>query len=807
MLRNYLTATIRNFWKYPGYSLINIVGLSVGIASYLLLLIVVQFETSHDTFYPDGERLYKVVRSTRTSSGGPEYTFRTFGPLGPVLEETFPEVESAVRLFMRYGFFRHNEKMLSGRICVTDPAVFDVFNFDIVAGDPETVFAEPFAIFVTESTAKRFFGDEDPMGKTLTISERYLPGDFVIRGIIRDHPANSHIRFDALTATVPKNRHTDQLWGMWRPQSNSRQVATYVKLRAGADPGGLESKLSQIVETYMGSEWVDKIGYELMPLQSVWLYARQDFGIGSYGDISLLYTIGIIAGSILMIACINYVNLATARSQRRALEVGLRKVVGANRPQIALQFLGESVLVACLATGFGIVVAWMFLPTFNDMTNLNITFDILNPMAITGLFVVVAGVGVLSGLYPAFIFSSFAPTVVLKGAMSRTREGIWLRRTLVIVQFGISVILGVCILVMDKQMAFIANKALGFNPKNILAVSRPFDNRPDLQERLKTLRKEFGRHPSILSSTGSRSFPGMTSSSNIIWIPDGAVQTEYRAPLLPVDEDFLKTYEMPLISGRNFSEAVASDSIAAYILTESATKIFGWDNEQAIGQLLTSPYLEGTVGRPRGRVIGVIKDFHLNPLHRAIQPVVLMVWNRQLRNFSLRYREGEREAVVAHVERLWKHYEPNRPPEYYDLEDMHGWAYRRDYQLIQTSRVSGLIALIIACLGLLGLTAFTIQQRIQEVAVRKILGASAFSLVRLLAKEVVSLVILANVFAAPVGYWLVTQWLAAFPYRVGFGVTSFLYLIFLTLLIAMVTIGYQTFCAVRTDPVKMIRTE
>ncbi len=500
MLSNYLTSALRNLLKHKGYSLINILGLAVGVGSCLLLLLVARWETSYDAFHPDADRLYKVVRSTRMPDGTLEYGFRTYGQLGPALEDDFPEVESAIRFWSIWNAIPHEGKELWLHMVRTDLDVFDHFSFEIVAGDPETVFAEPFAMFVTESLAKRFFADADPIGKTITIPDGHLPGDFVIRGILKDLPANSHLRFDVLTGNVPSSvGNVHHLWESWRPLSNWRPVETFVKLKPGTDPAALEQKLDQVVVKHLGTSWIEKIGYRLTPIDRVWLFADQDFGIDWYSDVALLYAVGIIAVSILLIACMNYVNLATARSLSRAAEVGLRKVVGAERQQIARQFLGESVFMACLASVLGILTVYLFLPTFNGLTGKNVPFDVANSMVILSFLCILIGVGFVSRIYPAVVLSSFAPATVLKGSMSRSSTGHWLRRALFVAQFGVSVALGIGILMMDRQMAFIQTKDLGFTRENIISLWGPFPD--DLQlERIDEIRQEFGNHPSIISS-------------------------------------------------------------------------------------------------------------------------------------------------------------------------------------------------------------------------------------------------------------------------------------------------------------------
>ena len=387
-----------------------------------------------------------------------------------------------------------------------------------------------------------------------------------------------------------------------------------------------------------------------------------------------------------------------------------------------------------------------------------------------------------------------------------TKGGIWLRRGLVVFQFGISVLLEIGILVMDRQMEFIQNKDLGFTRQNIL-ITTPLRTRPDLIPRLREIRQEFARHPAILSSTGTLGLPGLPNESNVaVFVPEGLGEEEFRIRMLGVDEDFLATYEIPLLSGRNFSATIASDSTQAFLLSEKAVKTFGWDNQSALGKSIVWPARE-SMGRPRGRVIGVFRDFHVNSLHHPMRPVILAVWNQKLLGFGLRYQPGTRENVVAHVKEAWARYNQDRPAEYHDLNEMIGWFYWQDAQLTRTSRVFGLIALAVACLGLLGLTAFTTQQRLKEIGIRKVLGGTAASLVHLLTREVVALVLLANILAAPFGFLLLSNWLDNFKYRIELGFVSFLYATLLTLLIAIITVSYQTLSAVRTDPVKVLRTE
>ena len=459
-----------------------------------------------------------------------------------------------------------------------------------------------------------------------------------------------------------------------------------------------------------------------------------------------------------------------------------------------------------VAAVLGIGMTRLGLPTFNSLVDKNVAFDILHPTAVVGLFVVLGVVALLGGVYPAVVLSSFQPTSVLKGSLSRTSKGIWLRRCLVVVQFGISAALGVSILVMDRQMEFVQTKDLGFTRKNILAVINPFEMRWDLMERYREVRDEFGRNPSILSATASRDFPGTRILSNVIWIPEADVKTEYRLPMLPMDEAFLETYEIKIVAGRGFSEELASDVTTAYVLTESAANTFGWDNKSALEKRIECPVIE-KFGRPRGRVIGVVEDFHLNPLHHEMQPVVLLLWEVFHHNISLRYREGEPDAVVDHVEKVWERYQETIEPRYNDLEEMHEREYWKDSQLIKTSRVFGFIALIVACMGLMGLTAFTTLQRMKEIGVRKVLGGNAPGLVRLLTTEIIALVFLANLLAAPLGHWLATQWLGSFQNHVEIGTVDFLYVVFLSLLIAILTVSYQTLRAVQTNPVEVLRDE
>ena len=806
MLRNYLTSALRNLWKHKGYSFINIFGLSVAVASCLLLLFVVQVEIAYDAHHPDVERLHRVIRSTRMSDTDTRYTFETMGPLGPALEATFPDVEQAVRFVTLWGTMEHEAKAFPGRITITDPGVFDVFNLGIVVGDPEIVFGEPYGLFVTESTAKKFFGDEDPIGKTLKLD--WLADEYVVGGVIRD-PRRTQLSFDALTTTVPNVEWTIRHFETWRPLSNSRYTDTYIKLKQGADPAEFEAKLDQVVEIGMGGEWLEKIGYRLIPIKDVWLYAHQRFGIDRYGDIALLHAIGAIALSILVIACFNYINLATARSQSRALEVGLRKVVGAYRKQVAGQFFGESAFVTLVSACLGIMMARLFLPTFNGLIDKNVPFDILNPTVAFGLLAVLGSVALLSGLYPAIVLSSFEPNEVLKGSMIRTRRGIWLRRSLVIVQFGISVALGVGILVMDRQMVFVQTKDLGFARENIIGIFGPLRGRPDLRGRhpRTEVRKVFARHPSILASAVTRNYPGMRNPSSVIWIPEGPNRTEFRFPMMSIDEGFLETYDIPLVAGRNLSEDRETDATHTYILTESAARAFGWDRHSAIGKALESPIFETKDKRPRGHVIGVVRDFHLNPLHRQMQPIVLFMSERHLYSFSVRYRPGERDAAVEHIEKTWKRYQKSEPPRYEELDVMLERAYEPDRQLIKTSRVFGTIALVVACMGLMGLTAFTTRQRMKEIGVRKVLGGTTQGLVKLLTQEVAMLVILANVLAAPFGYWVAANWLESFQYHVEIGAANFAIVATVSLTIALVTVSYQTLSAVRTNPVDVLRDE
>ena len=810
MFKNYLTVALRNLRKHKGYSLLNLAGLALGMTCCLLIMLYVQDELSYDRFHPKAERIYRVVLDA--GIGGQFIkAANTAAPMAATLVAEVPEVEAAAR-FWRSGrvlLGYENNRFYEENFLWADSSAFAVFGFPLLQGDARTALAQPNTVVLTSEMARKYFGVENPVGKILRYDNRL---DLKITGVLQDVPRNSHLRFDFLGAMVSRQESQSPIW-------ISNNYYTYLLLREGATPQQLEAKFPALVKKYVapqieraigknfdeavaaGAKW----GYFLQSVTSIYLHSKDlQYEIGVTSDAKYVYILGAIAVFILLIACINFMNLATARASKRAKEVGLRKVLGSERTQLIKQFLGEALLLAFMAMLVALTLMELLLPNFNQLADKALSINGDNVvMMIATLFGIMLVAGVLAGLYPAFVLSAFQPVAVLKGALRGGMKSPRLRSTLVIAQFAISIVLLVSTGVVFEQLRFMREKNLGFQKEQVVLL--PIETAAG-QAKFESLRGELLRHPHVVAVAASSSVPGRIFGDNAHHLEGAPPEIVYSLQTLWVSFEYLDMMEIPLVAGRGFSSNFPTDSTSAFIINETAVRHMGFTPESAVGQRLTA--LGGTPDQNETRtIVGVIKDFHFESLHLQIKPMVLSINPRQFGNISVRIRPENISATIGFLQEQWQAFEPGYPWRYSFLDDDFGRLFQREARLSQIFGLFTLLAIFIACLGLFGLASFVAEQRTKEIGVRKVLGATVQSVVMLLTKEFTKLVAFSFILAAPIAYFVMQNWLQDFAYRTALNPLLFLAAGVLALVIAWLTVSYQALRAALTNPVEALRYE
>lgn len=793
MIRNYLKIAIRNLSKHKTYSFINIFGLAVGLACCILIFLSVRYELSFDTYHPHADRIYRVVGE----SINPYETFHrafTPNPLAPELERSFPEIEETARLAkISNALLEADGKRFSeNRFFLADGAVFDIFAFKFLAGEPNSALQRPQSLVLTEASARKYFGEADPLGKIVRYDTRV---DFVVTGVIRNSPPNSHFTVDFIASI----ESADEVWQRqnWLERWQTSGFCTYLRLDENTAPETLEGKFPGFINQHIKHALDDDETYKLhlQPLTDIHLHSHLSGELEANGNIQYIYIFSVVAIIILLIACSNYINLATARSEKRAREVGLRKAIGAVRGQVVRQFLSEAVLQCLAAMVFALLLVELALPWFNKLSNQHLQLQFFDePVLATGLFIAAILLGLLSGSYPAFFLSAFTPIKTLKSAPGfAVRSGSNMRNLLVIFQFTASVALVIAFAIVQNQLHFMKNKELGYSKEQIVVLPLADSNMRNSTEALKA---ELMQHANVAGVSVSSGLP-----NRVGWHSTARYQDSQERQLevyhLMVDTDFLDLYEIELVEGRAFA-ANSSDRYGAYILNEAAMRAIGW-------QSMTGKKF--TIWDREAEVIGVVKDFHFKSLHEKIEPLALHIRPEQYRFASVKISTDDIAATLAFLEDNWHKFAPGRPFEYRFLNESFDELYRAEERLGIILRYFAILAILIACLGIYGLTAFTIEQRTREIGIRKVLGASATAIVNLLSKEFFRLVLAANLIAWPLAYLIMNKWLEDFGYRIAIGWWIFVLAGGLALAIALVTVSMQAIRAALANPVETLRYE
>ena len=786
MLYNYFKVAIRDFRRHATYSFINISGLAVGMAACLLIASYIHHELSYDRFNEHADRIYRVVQEQ--SFGAVQEIAVTPAPVAPALLETFPEIEYAVRFYASTNTLqREGIQGVTTKVAYTDSTVFNVFSLPLIQGDLSKALVAPNTIVLTETTAKNFFGQENALGNSLTFNDE----EFVVTGVMADVPSNAHFHFEALASfsTLEKESWTNS----WARNS----FWTYILLRPETSAVNLEAKFPAFIGAHIErSDAQEVFKYFLQPLRDIHLHSKLISEFGVNNDISVIYIFSGIAFFILIIAAINYINLSTARSSLRMREVGIRKVMGANRKQLVYQFLGEALIFTFLALGSALLLMWISLPVFSEIMGVAILFHVPAIFSMAGLFILI---GLASGAYPAFHLSGFRPVSVLKGKLPAFGGAVPFRKALVVVQFTISIALIVSVSAAYFQLQYIQNKDLGYNKEYLISV--------DVQgatDKIELLKSAFSQHPSVTHVAAAYKTIGDGNNTTTFRREGTGEDNMKTLAYLEVDPEFVSTMGMTILAGRNFSSERPTDIYGnadetyRIILNESGIRAFGWATpEEAVGQRITQG------GKPT-EIIGVVKDFHFATFHQSIDPISLWWDPPSLQTIVVRLKPEALSTSLADLQTSWSSVLPDLPFTYVFVDEHLNGLYRGDQRIGKLFAVFAILALVIACLGLFGLTSFTTQQRRKEIGVRKVLGASVQSIVTLLSKDVIQLIGIAFVFSAPIAYIVINNWLNTFAYRIHLSIWVFLVAGMVALSIALLTVGYQSVRAAQADPVQSL---
>jgi putative ABC transport system permease protein len=806
MFKSYLTIAIRNLWRNKRFSAINIFGLALGIATCLLIMLFVQHELSYDRYNVKADRIFRVV-FRGTMEGGEIKEANVMPPVAQTLKKDYPEVLEATRI-RPYGIPRitYGTKMFKeGEIAFVDSNFFQVFTLPLVRGDAKTALLQPNTVVISRSVAQKYFGDQDPIGKVLEFKDNNAA--LKVTGVIDKVPANSHFRFDlfASMSTLPEARE---------PSWMASNFYTYLVLPAGYDYKKLEARLPRVVEKYIGPQLLkamgitlaqfnqkgNKIGFFLQPLTDIHLHSDLTGDMQPYGDIRYVYIFSAVAIFMLLIACINFMNLSTAGASKRAREVGIRKVMGSVRGQLIRQFLLESLLLTALALMLALLLAYLALPLFNDLTGQRLELELRsNPWVIPALTLFGLFTGILAGSYPAFFLSSFNPIAVLKGKFAAGRKSIGLRSGLVVFQFFISISLIVCTSVVYNQLSYIRHKDLGYDKDQVLVVQETYwlGNNQDV------FRQQLLQDPRVVHVTASGYLPaGPSNGNNFMAFPDSHADQFIKTLRYEVDNQYIPTLGMQIIAGRNFSTAFGTDSTGV-IVNETAARAFGW-GEKAIGRRITHMDNDGT--RYTYHVIGIVKDFHFKSLHELITPLV-MTMGTDRGTMIVKVKTRDIAGLLTAMKKKWTDLKAEAPFSYSFLDERFDAVYRSEQNIGRILGIFAGLTILVACLGLFGLATFTAEQRTKEIGIRKVLGASLTGIVSLLSRDFLKLVFLAFLIAAPVAWFVMNSWLQGFPYRIGISGWLFVWAAFLALFITLITISFQAIRAAVSNPVKALRSE
>lgn len=806
MLKNYITIVMRVIRKHRGYSFINIVGLAIGIASCILILFFVQSELNYDRFHKNAHNIYRVPLRFNVGMNHFDCALAP-SPLAEAMVNDFPEVRASTRMYKQFRtgnvYVRFGDiQFMEEQFVWADPSVFEVFTIPLIEGKKQAVLKEQNSVVLTPKMAKKYFGEEEPIGKML-ILEDGTP--YKVTGIAKSLPENSHFHFDFLATFSSLRKSRDPDW-------YDTAVYTYILVHENVTPDQIEAKFPEfsrkyyepIVQRAMGisyEKFIESgnfIGFFLQPLLDIHLHSKVENEFEPPGNINTVTIFAAIALIILIVACINFINLATARSAQRAKEVGIRKVVGSKKKQLLRQFLAESIVFASIAIFVALICVEVFLPVFNALVGKDYAMSTFMTWAfVLGIIFGAVIIGVAAGIYPAFLLSSYQPVDVIKGKFQSSMKGRNFRHVLVVFQFVASIVLFISTFVIGDQLRYVRNKNLGFDKEHVVIVQgarKLGAEREAFKERLK-------QNPDVINATFTDSLPQMLLEVKVFQKPGEGSNINHTLVTMSADYDFLETYNIKLKEGRYFQKEHSTDT-SAVILNEAAVKALNMESPLEERLLLTEfrnkPY----------NVIGVIENIHLESLHFNMRPMAsILVENRPVMYLSVRIHPQRVEDTIQYMEKLWSEFVPSQPLDYVFFDDNFAQLYNTEIQAGKTFTAFAALAIIIAGLGLFGLASYVTTQKTKEIGIRKVLGASVPGIILLLNREFLIRVLIANILAWPIAYFAMTKWLQNFAYKAGISFWVFIASAALALVISLLTVSYQTIRAASTNPVNSLRYE
>ncbi|GAB1445569.1 MAG: ABC transporter permease [Cyclobacteriaceae bacterium] len=819
MISNYLKVAFRSIFRNRLTAFINIAGLALAMACALLIYLYITDEISYDKYNSKADRIYRITRDFKSPDGSVNLHLGNVAPpIGPLLKNDYGEIEVLARTInfgLVIGLEENGElvkNFTENFLFVAEPAIFKIFDIKVKSGDPEKALDRPFTVMLSESAAKRYFDDETKaIGKRLRANNAF---DIEVTGVYEDFPSQAHWHPEFLVSfTTLEN---DNIYGRTGLESNwgNNAFGTYVLLEAGADPKKLEAQFPAFLDKHYGPYAIANFGapqdfvaskvttLNLQKVADIHLHSHLDYEIEVNGNINNVYMMSVIGLFILLIASFNFVNLSTARATKRAKEVGLRKVVGAIRSQLIGQYLSESILIAFLAMVISLGLGWLGLGWINQFTQKNLSMNFLqHPELLIGLTLSAIVIGILAGIYPAFVVSGFKPALTLKGQQGSVKGKGAIRKILVVSQFSISVVLLIATAITIRQLDYLNTRDLGFDKDQVVTLS--YYN--ELVPTYEAFHNELLRSSSIKNTGRSSRVPTgrLLDSQGAPRIAkgDSLVNTQITTKNVRVDEDFFPTYGIEMVAGRNFSKAVATDDSLGYIINETAAKAYGFTSpEEGIGK-------DFSYGGVTGKLIGVVNDFHFESLHQNIIPIVFHMANNRYNVISVKIAGGNTQEGLQQIEKVWREFLPNRPFEYQFLDQRYRQLYESEQKQSQLFTIFSGLAIFIACLGLFGLATFNTLQRVKEIGIRKVLGASVPTILSLLSKEIVVLIIVANLIAWPIAWFLMNKWLDTFAYHIDTNWLIYLLSGIAAILVALITVSTQTVKAAMTNPSNTLRYE
>jgi len=788
MFKTNLLAALRNLRKQKLNTLINVFGLALGIAAVIVILLYARYELTYDQFHENSDNIYMVYKE-RVTPTGTQPTYDTWVPMLNRLQNEFPEIESGTRLEFTGITVEANRQRYEEFCYYVDPSYFDVFDFTLAQGNNDQPFPNINSVILSKEMAQQLFGDTDPIGQQITVNfDQY----YTVSGVLDDYPPNTFISGQILLPiqTMPRLQGNEDNWG-------TSFLFTFVSLSDKVTPDALTAKFPDLIKNIWDEEVASRTNFKLLPLHDVY----DTFA----GDTSESYLLLYIALGIILIATANYMNLSTARSMLRAREVGMRKVLGANKRQLVIQFISEALIVTFIALIIGVLLAELALPQVNSLFDIELDIPYLaEPQILLILIGFGLLLGLLAGSYPAFFLSNFKILKSLRSSFSDKAGGLNVRNALIVLQFSISVLLVMGTLTIARQLRYMQEKDLAFNKENVLVVpvsEQDFEEGEEVSVRLETFRNEVTDHSSIISATTSRHVPGRWSGSNTFVRPEGWEGDPLRMRYTYMDAGFFDTYQIDVLDGEGFLPDAMGDQRESVVINEAAMEAFGWENIQNKAIVL---------GSQKVKVVGLIKDFNYETLRSEIDPILhfhRVPSNATHRYLSLRVTEDNLQDAIAHVESQWQVLDPTRPFNYFLVEEDLRTMYENEDRLLTMVEVFSFLSIFISCLGLYGLLSFVLNQKRREIGIRKVLGASISNIIGLVSKEFTWLFLISFAIAVPLAYWFMNHWLADFAYRITPGWSIFVLTLILIMGIALITIVFRSYSAATANPVKAIKEE